>query len=166
MPPALALTLAGLLAFTSPVAAAEETVALSLEEAEALKTSLIEAKPNLASVALAAFVFPGSVQLQLGHPDRALLLWGSYLTAYTLTHSLIPAQATWGGQKITDWLVLGSFLSVSGVSLADAYGLAQARRQRCDALLNRLTDLTEPLDPEALRPLSRGPNPSQSPASP
>lgn len=128
-------------------------VVLSADEVEALQARLVEAKPNLATVAISAFVFPGAAQAQMGHVDHSLALWGGYLAAYTGSKALVPDTATSGGQRISDWLVLGAFVTMAGVSAWDAYRLAQSRRAAYDAILNRLADKAAPLPAGALAPV-------------
>lgn len=128
-------------------------VVLSAEEVEALSLRLVEAKPNLATVAISAFVFPGAAQAQMGRVDHTLALWGGYLATYTLAKALLPDTLVSGGQRVSDWVVLGAFVTMAGASAFDAYRLAQARRAAYDAVLNRLVDKAGPLGPGSLAPV-------------
>jgi hypothetical protein len=136
----------------SPAAVAAGEVVLTAQEAEAIERKLIEGKPNIATVAITSFVFPGAVQAQMGHVDRTLALWGSYLAAYTVAKAFLPDDWVSGGQRVSDWVVLGAFLTMAGVSAADAYGLAQRQRASTDAILNKLLERTGPQTPGLTAP--------------
>ncbi|MEB3328333.1 MAG: hypothetical protein VKQ33_03775 [Candidatus Sericytochromatia bacterium] len=134
----MALSLALWFALSPPARAGGGEVRLTSQEAEAIERALIEGKPNIATVAIASFVFPGAAQAQMGHIDHTLALWGSYLAAYTAAKALLADDMVSAGQRVSDWVVLVAFLGMAGVSAADAYGLAQRRRARIDVILNRL----------------------------
>lgn len=152
----------------TPVGArAAGEVVLSPDEVEALTLRLVEAKPNLATVAISAFVFPGAAQAQMGRVDHTLALWGGYLATYTVAKAFLPDTLVSGGQRVSDWVVLGAFVTMASASAFDAYRLAQARRAAYDAVLNRLSDKAAPLSPGSLAPVDApGGSPSSAPLVP
>lgn len=133
--------------------AAAQTVSLTPEEAEAIKMRLVAAKPNVSTVTIASFVFPGSGQAYMGHVDRTLLMWGSYLLAYTAAKVAIPESNVVGGQKVSDLAIVGVFMGMSAWSAVDAYFLSVQRRADYDLAINRLTERTMGLPPASLLPV-------------
>ena len=148
----LIAAMATVLAGTSPALAAGEVV-LTPQEVEAIERKLVEGKPNIATVAIVSFVFPGAAQAQMGHVDHTLALWGSYVAVYTGAKALIPDATLSAGQRVSDWIVLGAFLTMAGVSAVDAYALAQGRRAGTDAVLNRLLERRLPVVPGTAAPM-------------
>lgn len=132
---ALAVALAPL-----PALAQATPVVLTPAEAEAVRMQLIQAKPNVSTVAISSFVFPGSGQAYMGHIDRTLLLWGTYLTTFTVAKLAIPDTELTAGQKTNDLVVVGVFMGMAAVSAVDAFFLAQARRAEYDRVLNGLSE--------------------------
>ncbi len=128
----------------APAFAQTTPVVLTPAEAEALRMQLILAKPNVSTVAIASFVFPGSGQAYMGHIDRTLLLWGTYLTAFTAAKVAIPDSQVTAGQKTNDLVVVGVFMGMAAVSAIDAYFLAHARRAEYDKSLNALSEKMGP----------------------
>ncbi len=133
--------------------AAAQTVSLTPEEADAIKMRLVAAKPNVSTVTVASFVFPGSGQAYMGHVDRTLVMWGSYLLGYTAAKVAIPDANVVGGQKISDLVIVGVFMGMSAWSAVDAYFLAVQRRADYDLAINRLTERTMGLSPASLLPI-------------
>jgi hypothetical protein len=157
LPAALALVLAAGLAVAPAVRA--QTVSLTPEEADAIKLRLIAAKPNVSTVTIASFVFPGSSQAYMGHVDRTLLMWGTYLLAYTGAKVAIPESSVVGGQKVSDLAVVGFFMGMAAWSAIDAYVLSVQRRADYDLAINRLTERTMGLPPASLLPIRPAPTP-------
>ena len=154
MNPSQRLLLASCLAFGLAAAPAQaQIVQLTPEEAEAIKLRLVAAKPNVSTVTIASFVFPGSGQAYMGHVDRTLLMWGSYLTAYTAAKVAIPESQVVGGQKVSDLAIVGVFMGMAAWSAIDAYVLSVQRRADYDLAINRLTERTMGLTPSTLLPI-------------
>lgn len=144
---ALGASLPALAADDAPATAAVtpgQTITLTPEEVEALKLSLIQAKPSVSTVTLASFVFPGSAQAYMGHVDRTLVMWGAYLLVFAGAKYYWPDTSLVAGQKTSDVVVSGAFLAIAAVSAFDAYLLAQAQRDEYDRLINRLADKATP----------------------
>ena len=133
--------------------AAAQTIQLTPEEADAIKLRLVAAKPNVSTVTIASFVFPGSGQAYMGHVDRTLVMWGSYLLGYTAAKVAIPESQVVGGQKISDLAIVGVFMGMSAWSAVDAYFLSVQRRADYDLAINRLTERTMGLPPASLLPV-------------
>jgi hypothetical protein len=138
------LTAALLAGPAGPAMAAEEPIALSAQEAEAIKLKLAMAKPNVSSAAIISFLAPGTAQVYMNHVDRALLLWGGYLLGFTVIKAVIPptSNAFPGGPKTSDVAVGSLFLGVAALSSLDAALTASKEREDYDRYINRLTDKT------------------------
>ena len=158
---ALLLTTVTALALTAAPAVAQP-VQLTPEEAEALKARLIQAKPNVSTVTIASFVFPGASQAYMGMPERTLVMWGSYLLACTALKVAVPDTLVAGPTKVSDLAIVGVLMGMSAYSALDAYQLALARRADYDVLINRLTERTQGLSPAAILPI----RPTVDPAAP
>lgn len=137
--------------------AAAQTIQLTPEEAEAIKMRLVAAKPNVSTVTIASFVFPGSGQAYMGHVDRTLIMWGSYLMAYTAAKVAIPEAQVVGGQKVSDLAIVGVHMGMAAWSAIDGYVLAVQRRADYDLAINRLTERTLGLPPASLLPVRPAP---------
>lgn len=154
---AAGLVVAGL-ACAMPAAPAQaqangQTVQLTPQEVEALKLRLIMAKPNVSTVTIASFVFPGSGQAYMGHVDRTLLMWGTYLLGYTAALIAIPESTMAGPAKIRDLALVSMVMGLASWSAIDAYGLSLQRRIDYDLVINRLTERGQGLSPASILPV-------------
>jgi hypothetical protein len=119
-------------------------ITLTPEETEALKLKLIQAKPNVSTVVISSFLFPGSAQAYMGHVDRTLIMWGSYLAVFAGAKAIWPDTSLTAGQRTSDLVIAGAFMGMAAVSALDAYFLARADRDEYDRLINRLADKIDP----------------------
>lgn len=133
--------------------AAPTVVQLTPAEADALKLRLIMAKPNVSTVTIASFVFPGSSQAYMGHVERTLLMWGTYILAYTASTIAIPDSTMVNQVKVRDLALVGSFMGMATWSALDAYGLSLQRRNDYDAMINRLTERSQGMTPASMLPI-------------
>lgn len=125
-------------------AASSNVITLTPEETQALKLELIAAKPNLSTVTMSSFLFPGSAQAYMGHTDRTLIMWGAYLLVFAGAKAFWPDTALTAGQKTSDVVVAGAFMGMAAISALDAYLLARAQRDEYDRLIDRLADKATP----------------------
>lgn len=146
-PDLIGVALALALALHMPSALAAEPVTLTPAEVEAIKLKLIAAKPNPGTTAIVSFLAPGSAQAYMGHVDRSLVLWGTYLAGFTLFKALPLPAAQPGGPSIGDVAIGTLLLGVAAASSVDAYLLAVQRRAEVDQVLGRLEDKTAPVSP-------------------
>lgn len=135
-------------------AQAAPMIGLPADEVDAIKLRLIASKPNVSTVTVASFVFPGSGQAYMGHVDRTLVMWGGYLLAFSAAKVAIPDTFQTGGQKVSDLAVLGVFMAMAAGSAVDAYLLAVDERNRTDAVINRLAERASGLTPAMLLPIT------------
>jgi hypothetical protein len=142
---AVALTLVVGSGFSSP-AQAEPAISITLtpEEIEALKLKLIQAKPNVSTVVISSFLFPGSAQAYMGHVDHTLIMWGSYLLVFAGSKAIWPDTSLTSGQRTSDLVVAGAFMGMAAISALDAFFLARTERDEYDRLINRLADKMDP----------------------
>lgn len=138
----LSLALAGALALAPATAlpAAAADITLTREETEALKLQLIQAKPNVSTVTISSFLFPGTGQAYMGHVDRTLLMWGGYILAFTALKAAVPETMLTAGQKTSDVAIVSVFMGLCTLSALDAYFLARAERSKVDRLLDKLSE--------------------------
>jgi hypothetical protein len=134
----LALTLA------CPPAFAAETISLTPEETEALKLKLIQAKPNVSTVTMAGFLFPGSAQAYMGHTDRTFLMWGAYLLVFAGSKYYWADTDLTAGLRTSDLAISGAFMAMAAYSAVDAFIMASSERAEYDKLIYRLDDKAHP----------------------
>ncbi|MDB5101557.1 MAG: hypothetical protein JWM80_5978 [Cyanobacteria bacterium RYN_339] len=117
---------------------------LTPEETEALKLKLIQAKPNVSTVTMASFLFPGSAQAYMGHTDRTLIMWGGYLIVFAGTKYYWADTDLTGGLRTSDLVISGAFMGMAVYSAIDAFIEASTERAEYDKLINRLADKATP----------------------
>ena len=93
-------TLAGLTAALTlgcPPAFADQAVTLTPEETHAIQLKLIQAKPNVSTVTMSSFLFPGSAQAYMGHTDRnAVFVFYAWTAVVSLSVLLMYIGTTKG----------------------------------------------------------------------
>lgn len=127
-----------------PPAFADQTVTLTPEETHAIQLKLIQAKPNISTVTMSSFLFPGSAQAYMGHTDRTLIMWGAYLLVFAGAKYYWPDTDLTAGLRTSDLVVSGAFMGMAVISAVDAFLLASADRVEYDRLINRLADKADP----------------------
>lgn len=140
----LALGITASLIMAGPAAYASDPVVLTPDEVEAVKLKLIQAKPNVSTVTLAGFLFPGSAQAYMGHTDRAFTMWGAYLLVFGGAKSVWAETDLTGGFRTSDIVITAAFMGMATFSAIDAFLSASAERAEYDGLINRLSDKLMP----------------------
>lgn len=121
-----------------------QVITLTPEETEALKLKLIQAKPNVSTVTMSSFLFPGSAEAYMGHTDRTLIMWGAYLLVFAGAKYWFADTDLTAGLRTSDLVVSGAFMGMAVISAVDAFLLSSAERDEYDRLINRLADKATP----------------------